>query len=959
MRKVILLLLLISSVTLFATEKEDLLFIKALYQNNHYQLALDEANAFLIHYPNSSLLSDIMLLKSKILMQKEDYQASELILKQLEQKALSPAMVAEVTIAMAEVKYASKDYDLASSYINDFLQKFPNHPEQQNAYYLLGNIENEKRNYDRADAYYLQSHAIKYDIRVDLKRIEMYLNQEKFDQADSLFLDLSKKSVNKSEIDFANLLMLKKYEAIKDWQRIIQSVPDQIKAENKVLEEKIYLKSNALIEMKEYERAIDFLNQSGLTSERKEYFHALALLKLDQISEGLQKMSDLAESAKDFEVRSISFFQMISIQSQSNPEIAIEKLNQFLVEYPNQKWVADINYQIAFNYFRKKNFNDAITYLDRALSFGLNAEMEEKAKYLKGESLFLLFKKTDCVTLFSDFVQQYPQSQFKDEALFKLAVSLYQSALMDSSEIFFNQLISDFPNSNKVGMSNYYLGEIKLASAHYSQAKTYFESALSGNTDQGVIQLRLSYIEYLRKNYTGAKEAIKNVPEEEDYLFDKNLLRGNIAFAEKSYTEAINHYKKAEKNAPDQLSLEHLWSRQAWTYYRLKQYDQASRIYKQLSEQSSAPGKYMLSAASAAYNAEDYSQALSLYQQYLQENPGSKESYKAQGGIANAYFNLGNYQEAINQWEVLVDIAYPQVIIENSIQGIQWSYQYLNNKNEFVKWINEKIRKSSNNQLKVILYEFKIKFEYDQEEYRNSISSIQQLFKQFPDKKNDEHLQVMLANNYVWLKRYNSADSIYVNLVLKNNDPGTFYEWGHIKWAQQDTTGALKRYKKAADSSKQEDFWLTLLEKQVLAKDPDFDKYYTQFMSTANPYYQEQAKLILAQKKISLADYASAKELLISLDASDNPLIRVKALYQKAYISYLEKNLDLALKDFLRIRYVFTEYTDLRWDSEYYICMIYIEKESIEEARTLFEEIKDKIKSSQADSISSKLKGRE
>jgi len=958
MRKISLLLILVTCLNLYASDKEDLLFIKGLYLDKHYDMALEESNLFVKKYPDSSLNDDIKLIKANIFLAEKNLPASEKLLVELYEKKSVPSVYSQTLLSMADLALIKKDFLPASEYANDFIQNFPKHPDLYKAFLILASIENERNNTNLAIDYLQQAEELSSNPLIKLKQIETYLNANRFQEADSVYANFGK-NLNQNEKDYAQLLILKYYEQNLNYDRIISSVPDSLDNNNLYKNDIFYLKTNALIENKLYDQSLKFIESNQVKTEKRDYYYALTLIKLNHLEQGITLLNKLAESAKDNDVKTISFFQKISLLSQSNADSANVMLNDFLIKNPDQKWIGDIHYQIALNLFKKKNYNDALSHLEKALTFTTDKNTLEKALFLKIEVQFFLFKKNEVVQSAKEYINSYPRSNIRDEALFKLAVSYYNLNYPDSAKIYLNELVTKYPNSAKIGMTNYYLGEIDLAQSKYSSAKIYFDKALTGISDQGVIHLRLSYIEYLRKNYSSAKEILNNVPEDESYSFDKYLLKGNISFAEKNFNDAITAYKKAEKNSPDQVSLEHLWSRQAWTYYRLKQYDQATKLYKQLSEQSTAPGKYTLSAASAAYNAENYSQSLELYQSYVKEFPDSKEYYKAQGGIANSYFNLGNYKQAIDAWEKLIDPKFPPTIIENAIQGIQWSYQYLDQKREFSKWINEKVRKIDDTNLKLTLMETKIKFEYEQQDFRTSINSIQQLIRLFPEKKQDEKLQIMQANNYVWLKQYERADSIYVTLVLKNKDPQIYHEWGHIKWAQGDTLAALKRYKKAADSSKQEDFWLVLLEKQVISKDKDFEKYYNTFISFANPYYKELAKLILIDYKISGADYDEALNMAQNLDVSDNPLVRVKAIFDKAYVYYLKKEYDPAQKEFLRIRYVFTEYTEIRWNAEYYLCLIYAETGDMDKASQLFDQIKDKISPGQSDSLNTKIKGRD
>ncbi len=959
MRKVLIIILLGILIHLYGTEKEDVVFIQSLFKNSHYDFALREIDLFLNKYPQSPQKNDVTILKANVLMQKGQIIESQEILTNILKNNPAPTVFSQVLLSLAENYRLQKDYPSALSFINDFFLKFPKHPELQRAYFIAGLIDKDRQNYEKALKNLNEASQLGFNPEIEYNRIELYLllNQKSF--ADSVLNQFNHQEVSQKEKNYAFLMILKNLEQNSNWDEIIKSIPDSFSVQDLYSEEIVYVKINAYSEKNDFQNAMKLLDSIQENSDKRKFFKGKLLLKMHQPDEGLPLLKQLAETSKNTEIKTISYFHYISFLAQTNPDSAIVLLSDYLANNPNQKWEGDIYYQLGFNYFRLKNYHDSYLNLDKAIKFGLDETILEKALYLKGETQFLLAQKQNALDIFKSFINQFPQSALLDEALFKIGISYYNLAYRDSAVTLFNEIITDFPNSSKKGMCYFYLAENELNQKKLNNAKKLYENALIGNCDRGTINLRLAYIEYLRKSFQTAKEFLNNVSDDNDYIFDKNLLKGNIFFAEKNYQEALKAYNTAEVKSPDQLSLEHVWSRQAWTFYKLKQYDQATRIYKQLSAQSSAPGKYILSAAGAAFNAENYIQAVDLYTEYITTYPESKEFYKAQGGLANAHFNLANYQEAIKEWEKLVNPIYPKTIIENALQGIQWSYQYQNKQNDFLKWIDGAISQTNDNDLKNSLFDVKIKFEYDQKEYVKSINTIKNYIKQFPSKKDDDKLQIMLANNYIWLKQFEKADSIYITLVIKRKDPEVYHEWGHIKWAIADTVGALKRFKRAADNSKLDDYWLVLLDKQQQAKDPEFDLYYKKYSAFANSYHLEMAKLILIEKYISLAQYDEALTLAINLDASENPYVRAKAIHDKAVIYYLQNNYIDAQKEFLRVRYVFTEYEDLRINSEFYLCLIYINQNEKEKALEIYHLIKDKISANERDIISNKLKGRE
>ncbi|HPY97374.1 MAG TPA: tetratricopeptide repeat protein, partial [Candidatus Cloacimonadota bacterium] len=687
MKKFLLILTCSVFVLLFATEKEDVFFIKALMQDKYYRLALDETKDFMKKYPYSEFKNEISLIQADIMIQEKDFLEAETILNSINNSRLTPVLEQYWLLLQTENSQNIGQEDLMFVYANTYLKKYGKLEGANKMYLLIGDHFMKESNYIKAKEYYNKIN--KDNTEVNYRLLNLCLESGERSSADSLYADILAHSKNIDNVDFATIILVDYQEKHKEWSNLMQTIDSyfvtyhnsQFSGLNEVQQNLFFHQLNALIQLNEYDLAIEYISKYDSPDDRKTYYQGLALIKKGELIEGIQTLEQLVSTTNDSEIKSNSFFQIINSKSSGDINSTIDELNNFLINNPDQKWTGDIYYQIAFSLYKQKNYNDAISYLDKALSFGtgnigsdiLKREFEEKVYFIKTECLFYLSKKKECINIASDFYKAYPNSVFIDELMFKLSICLYQTSQVDSSYYYFKKIVTDYPNSAKAGMSNYYLGEIELSKKHYNLAKEHFRVSLSGKIDLGAAYLKLSYIEYALKDYSKAKTYLSSVPEDEDYLFDKYLLMGNIVFSERKYSDALKHYKKAESKVPDQLSLELIWARQAWTLNLLKRYDEAKNIYKQLSEQFNEPGKYKLAAANAAYNAENYLQAIELFTEYLQEYPDSEENYKVISGIANSQFNLSNYEDAISKWDSLVDEKYSQEIIENAILGIQWS----------------------------------------------------------------------------------------------------------------------------------------------------------------------------------------------------------------------------------------------------------------------------------------------
>jgi tetratricopeptide (TPR) repeat protein len=208
---------------------------------------------------------------------------------------------------------------------------------------------------------------------------------------------------------------------------------------------------------------------------------------------------------------------------------------------------------------------------------------------------------------------------------------------------------------------------------------------------------------------------------------------------------------------------------------------------------------------------------------------------------------------------------------------------------------------------------------------------------------------ILLANNYTWQSKYDEADKIYSDLAANINDPNIYYEWGHIKYAQGDVGAAITRFKRAADSSDDEQYWLVLLEKSAEQNDRDFRSYYQRFEQFASPYHKTLAKLYMIDYWVANQNYSEALADAEDILNSEQTQLRAKATYKKAEIYYHQGNYEDALSNFLRIRYIFNEYSELRWDAEFYIAKVYIAQGEKQRARTHFDSIRANMSQEQID----------
>ena len=980
-RSIFLLILILLPLTfktiLFANINEEMIFITSLYKDAYYDFALREIIKIEQKIKDPNQYNLIMGIKADILKKQHKLDQSLEILINLYNKPLSGDLKAQVMLNMADIYYQQNKYSYAIDLLQLYVSQFPDNIDYNNALNLLADIYKDNQQYNEAITIYqnlindfLANKEKKLHSEKSAKLFRnlsmAYIYNEDYVTAEQLYrqiLELSEDNqelwaVYSQEILF---FLLENYEKNAEFLRIIDLCPDNFTIVTKFSDPCLFIKVSAYINLKNFIEAESLLANISEDIITGNYYRALILKEKEQNHLALPIFKLLTDIEENDSIKTMSFFNMIQIIAKTDIDSAKVKLQNFLLENPEQKWEGDIYYQLAFLEFQARNYQKAYNDVLRSLSFELSKTNNQKALYLKAEIEFLLEDFESSIKTFKNNFEDLPVS-LKDESIFKIGLSYYFLAITDSAKVFFNKLISEYPHSQKTGITYYYLGEMELSN-NLNQAKSYFQQAMKGDIDNNAVILRLAYIEYLQMNYKTAITELSKIPETVEYLYDKYLLKANILFSQKQYNQALEAYRIAEKNAPDQVSVEYIWSRQAWTYYNLKYYDRATAIYQRLAKTSSdtdsgnQAAKFLLSAANTAFNAENYQQALTLYNDFIDTYGNDSSISLAKMGLANSYFNLAQHDMAIDIWKTLINQNQSVSIIESTLKGLQASYQKLNKVALFTEFINLSILNSTQKEFIIMLYEYKANFEYEQKNYNASISTINQLLRTYPEKNNDVSLMILLANNYTWLKQFEQADAIYVNLAVNNNDPYIYFEWGHIKWAQNDIIAAMRRYKRAVDNSDNPEYMINYLEKLLITKDESFIEYYNKFILIANDYHKALAEIYFIEWNIHTQDYEQAIDLASKLAESSYSQLRVRAILRMGEAYYLQEEYEEALSNFLKIRYVFNEFSSLRWTSEYFICKIYFAQGDVEKARQLFNNIKANLNQNEIKSLEELLRG--
>ena len=939
MKKIIIIsLILVFTVILIADQREDLQFAVGLYRDKNFDLAKIELKKFLTNYPQSEVEADIKFLLGNIYLAEEEYKNAEKYFSELYASSTHPSIRAEVALGLGQSRYFLNELTQAKNIFRKFVSDHASNQLAWKAYYYLGKIDFLTEDFDGALSNLGKAQSLNKGTLILSALLELKIAQNEPDDIDDLADDIMRKP--DSENKFRAILLYQNYNLSHGrTDKIFSKGLDIIPSTSQYYNKYNLIVGTAFYEVGRFNEALDRLKK--LTSEKAQYYSALCYYELHNEKKARNILNGLVNST-DEQISSNSTFYLAKIDNN------IGMLQKFIDDSPNHKFTPVANYQLGYNSFVKNDYRSSITYFTEARKTG-NAigneaynSIKDKTYYLIAESNFLSNKKADALSEYELYLSVFPYGEFTDEATFKIGLINFQKKDYKAAELNFNKVISKYRNSEKAGMSNYYIGEIYFEKDEYSKALDYYQDALEGICDAGFTWERIGHIYYFQNKYRKAKESLENVPSDTKYLFDKFLLKGNIEFAERDYSKALEAYAFAADHAGNSVQEEAVLSRKAWTLYQLKRFDEASRLYSRLSGSATSPEKYILKAATSAFSAENYLSAIEYFKQYTNNFPSAPDYYSAILSIADSYYNLGDFNNAVNYYILLIQPGIDAKIIKNSINGLRWASEQ-SETIDFTEKVDELLRNCSDKKIRVELLDRKIYYLYKKENWQEAINTSKELEILDPDHKNILEINLMKALCYENIGDHQGSIDTYEELYSKKHDPNVLRHWAKLLIKMKDHTGAIDKLRKASMLTRREDIWLELLEKELEQNNKFFENDYNKFMEFATGEESEIAQLLDVEWKININKIDEIDLRINDLSKSKYKSVKARSQFLKGLLLIKKGDNEAAIPELLRMRYLYPEFQKTRNRAEALACISYIKVNNYDEAVKLFDVIKNDI----------------
>ena len=474
------------------------------------------------------------------------------------------------------------------------------------------------------------------------------------------------------------------------------------------------------------------------------------------------------------------------------------------------------SYYLGEVYLKQKNLNYAAPAYLKASRDTYNSHIRESAWFKHSKVQFDLGNYSQAVVGLQQFLQNYPTSEFKNEAGDLLSEAYLKTNDYQQAILHLEQLGVKSRRSQRTYQKvTYFRGTEHFNNSEYYQAVQMFEKSLTYPIDKE-IQLLANYWSgeaySIGKKYPEAIEAYENVLNEESLSSHQKYIRtryglGYAYFNTGQYPPALQQFDKfLEEYQPDNRFKEDALIRAADCHYVLKDYQSAIAKYQQAVARNSHDQDYaMLQQGTIQSIMGNREQARKSFSDLMQRFPKSRfadnavyqraqldlESGQYQPAVdgfskliegfpnsdlipyahskrALAYYNLKQYEQTLADYQTVLEEHINHESAHDALIGMQETLNLLGRSNEFERYFaSYKTANPENSSLANIEYESAVNL-YLSQDYGNAIAKFEEFIETYPQNHQVYEARFYMAESFYRSNQDDQAINYYQMVVDEN-----------------------------------------------------------------------------------------------------------------------------------------------------------------------------------------------
>jgi len=359
----------------------------------------------------------------------------------------------EVILGQATLAYEQGFYNVALMLFSDFIKDYPQSPHWAQGYLGRANVYYLMKKYDEANADYLRLTG----------------------QKDPEIFEKSQFGMGWCELKLGHLAV-----AISHFQEVFESSNDPGKRQDALIQMgDVYQESNQWVDAAGmYERVKKMFPNTGLM-DYVLYRQSIAFLKLEKIDAALADLKSLQENYPDSKyLEDINYYMGVISFKKGDWKKSARTMEKYLKNLSRpSEFTPDANYILALSYLNLKEPEDALKYFQKILRLYPNVnDIAENADIGIAKCQFELGQDSQAVKRFKMIAYKYPKTNAQSESLLWLAQYYLKNGDADSAIEYYRAIIDGFPDYPQMDQIHYELGQAFEIQGQSDQALQEYKS---------------------------------------------------------------------------------------------------------------------------------------------------------------------------------------------------------------------------------------------------------------------------------------------------------------------------------------------------------------------------------------------------------------------------------------------------------------------------------------------------
>jgi TolA-binding protein len=921
------------------TEEQDYAFAYGLYKDGLFQMATQQFERFIQHYPTSARLPDALFLKAECLFQDGHYDIAAKELSSFLRQFSSSNLADDASLRLGDAYLKLDRSDDAIVAYKAVLDNYARGNIAGEAAYWIGEAYLKSGDYDNAIKYYTLSYENYPENR--LRDYAMYsiawTYQQKKDYAKAAewYWTLATKYPLSSLANSSKLADAECYYRLKDYGKAIDKLLaarsnleslDQKAEADYLLGESYYHLDQFTGARKYYE---EFLAKYPRNKLAREVTYALGwtLLKQKEFGAAAEMFSRLAGGNDAFALAAM-YRKGVAEKLQGKRDEAAGTFNSLYRTNPKSDYADNALYDLGLMLFEDKKIQEAEKFFEKVTAEYPMSDVVADAYEMLGECLFAESNYEAARTAYGQALGQAGASpEVMATASYQIAWCFYRANRFKEAAGQFSKFSSAYPADPRAAESSYWMAESEYEGGDYQSALTHYQNLLGrpGTARREEASYGIGWSHFKMNNFPEAIEAFERLivayPNGK-FSFDARLRLGDCYFQQKDYGKAAGDYRAVIRLFPKKDGIDYAYYQLAQTYFRSEDRDQAAQQFSALIKtfpRSSLADDAQYALGWIKFQQKNYLAAINEFQKVTVNYPDGDVTPRAYYSIGDAYYNLQQYAAAEKSYREVIRRFPKSSYAMDALTGIQYSLSAQGKSQNALGVIETYEQENSDSSASEQLSLKKGDLLFSQKQFDASANEYRTFIRQYPNSAQRAAAFYWLGRSLAESGKLAEAATAYAQAAEVKNAPGQIVSSSFLEAI------AIYRSQKQYD---QAFALLTQAEKELVNTPSAAEVGYVkgmlfyengaleearsqfEFVTSRHPgtFQADKARVGLSNILLALHNFSAVQSLAQQVATSRTDQVGAEAQYLSG-ASYLQsKDWQNAVTAFLRVRYVFPSY---------------------------------------------------